>query len=60
MKKLIIALLTPLSPPKNYCFSERNFEDEYQQMKSAYEKRQTKKPQCAALINQKFEYTFVR
>ncbi|MBI2810065.1 MAG: hypothetical protein HYX67_04455 [Candidatus Melainabacteria bacterium] len=44
MRNLIMALLTPLSPPKNYSFSQRNFAQEYIDMKEEYERKQQQKP----------------
>ena len=43
MRDLIIALFTPMSPPKNYSFTQRNFAQEYQDMKNEYVRKQQQK-----------------
>lgn len=60
MKNLIMALFSPINPPKNYRLSDRNFDQEYRDMKAAYEKQQQKGSAYDALRNQKFEYNYPR
>lgn len=55
MKNLIMALLTPMSPPKNYSFAQRNFAQEYQDMKNEYVRKQQVKP-AYSLGPAKFDY----
>ncbi|CAN5264844.1 hypothetical protein BH10CYA1_BH10CYA1_36170 [soil metagenome] len=55
MRNLIMALLTPLSPPKNYSFSQRNFAQEYKDMKDDYVRKQQPKP-IHQLGPAKFDY----
>ncbi|MBS1955029.1 MAG: hypothetical protein JST89_12655 [Cyanobacteria bacterium SZAS-4] len=55
MRDLIMALLTPMSPPKNYSFAQRNFAQEYKEMKDDYMRKQQVKP-VASLGPAKFDY----
>jgi hypothetical protein len=43
MRDFLIALFTPMSPPKNYNFAQRNFAQEYQEMKEEYIRKQQQK-----------------
>lgn len=55
MRDLIMALLTPMSPPKNYSFAQRNFAQEYKDMKDEYVRKQQVKP-VSSLGPAKFDY----
>ena len=55
MRDLIIALFTPMSAPKNYSFAERNFAQEYQDMKNEYVRKQQPKVYSAGGAA-KFDY----
>lgn len=56
MRDLLIALFTPMSPPKNYSFSQRNFAQEYEAMKAEYMRKQQKQSVYRAGGAAKFEY----
>ncbi len=57
MRDFLIALFTPMSPPKNYNFSQRNFAQEYQEMKDEYIQKQQRKAVYRAGGSAKFEYS---
>jgi hypothetical protein len=39
-----MALFSPISPPKNYSLADRNFDQEYRELKDAYLKKQRQLP----------------
>lgn len=56
MKNLIMVLFSPMSPPKNYSFSQRNFAQEYEQMRTEYQRKQ-ERPSCSLNTREmKFDY----
>lgn len=56
MRDLLIALFTPMSPPKDYSLSQRNFAQEYEEMKAEYLSKQQKQAVYRAGGAAKFEY----
>ena len=47
---LLKALFTPIMPPKNYSFEQRNFETEYEEMKRQYLNKQRPNGTAAATL----------
>jgi hypothetical protein len=56
MRDFLIALFTPMSPPKNYSFAQRDFAQEYQEMKKEYNRKQQKQNVYRAGGAAKFDY----
>ncbi len=56
MKNWIMALFSPINPPQNYSFADRNFDQEYKVMKDAYLKKQRQFPE-RAVSKAKFEFS---
>jgi hypothetical protein len=53
-----MALLSPMSPPKDYSFAERNFDQEYQSMKADYERKQQQQQQQSFRPNGESKFDF--
>jgi hypothetical protein len=53
-----MALFSPINPPQNYSFADRNFAQEYKESKDAYLKQQQQQQQFSAseISQAKFDF----